>query len=398
MNAIIENSVASGSVKAIPSKSYAHRVLICDLLSGKEVRKEFDGFTSKDILATANCLQNLKDGKTVLDAGESGSTLRFLLVLLSALGGEYTVLGHGKLMERPNEELINALELHGMQITSGEKITLTGKLKSGEFRLKGDISSQYISGLLMALPLLDGDSQIVLTTPLSSKAYVDITLQVLSGYGIKIDKTPNGYKVYGNQTYNGGYQVEGDWSNMAFFLVLGALSEKGITVKGLNLKSIQSDKNIMAILALFGADINIYKDEITVKKDKTRPFSVCMDECPDLVPIVAVLGAFAQGNTVIKEVQRLRLKESDRITSTIQMLNAFGIKATSDGKTIEIIGGTPTGGTVSSFNDHRIVMASAVMGLIASGTTTILDSQAVTKSYPTFFEDYSSVGGKVSES
>lgn len=396
METIIQNSIAEGVIQAIPSKSFAHRVLICDFLAGNEIKEQFNGFTSKDILATAKCLSDIAKGKRTFNAGESGSTLRFLLPLLSAIGGEFTILGQGRLMERPNTELFKVLVNHGMTIEQTDKITLSGKLTAGEFKIKGDISSQYISGLLMALPLLKENSQIVLTTPLSSKGYVDITLQVLQGYGIKIDKTPNGFIVYGNQKFKGGIEPEGDWSNMAFFLCLGALGKK-ITVKGLSLNSVQGDKNILSILALFGATIKMGKNEITVSKGKMQPFKVNADDCPDLVPIVSVLGAFANGTTIIDGVWRLKIKESDRILSTLEMLKAFGIKAYSDGNKIEIYGGAPVGGKVNSFNDHRIVMASAVMGACASGTTTILDSGAVEKSYPTFFKDFKSVGGKVIE-
>ncbi len=396
MKVIVENSLAKGVVNAIPSKTYAHRVLICDFLAGNDIRSEFNGFTSKDILATANCLNDIKKGITTLNVGESGSTLRFFLPLLSAIGGSFTLNGQGRLMQRPNEELINALEEHGMKISSGDSITLTGKLTSGKFYVKGDISSQYVTGLLMALPLLDGDSEIILTTPLSSKAYVDITIEVLESYGINIDKTENGYVVYGNQTFKGDCAVEGDWSNMAFFLSLGALSGR-ITVKGLNADSLQGDKKILQAIKDFGARVEIDQGGIMVSKDRLMGVTVDADDCPDLVPIMAVLGAFAQGKTTINQVQRLKIKESDRILSTLEMLKSFGIKAESDGQKIEIYGGKPTGGVVNSYNDHRIVMASAVMGLVASGKTTILDSGAVDKSYPTFFDDYLAVGGKVSE-
>ena len=396
MKVIVENSLAKGVVNAIPSKTYAHRVLICDFLAGNDIRSEFNGFTSKDILATANCLNDIKKGITTLNVGESGSTLRFFLPLLSAIGGSFTLNGQGRLMQRPNQELINALEEHGMKISSGDSINLTGKLTSGKFYVKGDISSQYVTGLLMALPLLNGDSEIILTTPLSSKAYVDITIEVLESYGIKIDKTENGYVVYGNQTFKGDCAVEGDWSNMAFFLSLGALSGR-ITVKGLNADSLQGDKKILQVIKDFGARVEIDQGGIVVSKDRLIGFTVDADDCPDLVPIMAVLGAFAQGKTTINQVQRLKIKESDRILSTLEMLKSFGIKAESDGQKIEIYGGKPTGGVVNSYNDHRIVMASAVMGLVATGKTTILDSGAVDKSYPTFFDDYLALGGKISE-
>ncbi len=382
-----------GEISAIPSKSYAHRIAICNFLAGNKPDGGCVGFTSKDILATENCLKAIINGESEIDCGESGSTLRFLLPLLAARGGEYTFIGHGKLMERPNQELFEVMGEHGVVADKTDVIKIRGKLSAGEYKIRGDISSQYISGLLMALPTLKGNSEITLTTPLFSSAYVDITLEVLSAYGVQIIKKENGYKICGGQTYKGDLKPEGDWSNAAFFLVSGAISN-GITVKGLNPDSVQGDKKIMDILTLAGASLGVLGDKITVKNGKLKGFSFDGQNCPDIVPIAAVLGAMASGKTVINNIERLKIKESDRIESTIKMLGSFGIKAESDGKSLIVYGGEPKGGVVDGFNDHRIVMSAAVLGGVAVGETQILGANAVDKSYPTFFDDYNAVGGK----
>lgn len=396
MNVKIKKGKIGGIISAIPSKSYAHRISICNFLSGKEPTARCNGFSSNDIAVTETCLKTLLSGGKTLDAGESGSTLRFLLPLVAALGGEYEFIGHGKLMERPNEELFSVFALHGVSAKKDKTIKVKGKLSSGEYRIRGDISSQYISGLLMALPILDGDSEIVLTTPLCSAPYVDITLEVLSAFGVKIDKLENGYKVYGNQKYFGVLAPEGDWSNMAFFLVLGALNGK-LSVTGMNLNSVQGDKKIIEILKLAGASVTIENGVITVKESNLKPFVFDAEDCPDLVPITAALAACATGKSVINSIERLKIKESDRVESTIALLKAFNIKSESDGHSLTVYGGNPKAGEVDSFNDHRIVMTAAVLASVCDGESKIINAKAVNKSYPSFFNDYNSVGGNADE-
>ncbi len=397
MNVSLAKSNASGEIDAICSKSYAHRICICDFLAGNEIRSEFNGFTSKDILATANCLRALKEGKNELDCNESGSTLRFMLPLCASLGGEYKLYGSERLLDRPNDELFKALEENGVKAQQNKEcISLKGKLNSGKFEIRGDISSQYVSGLLMALGILDGDSEIVLTTPLSSKAYVDITIEVLKEYGVKIEPTLDGYLVKGSQKFNGSLYPEGDWSNMSAFLVLGAINGQ-VSVKGLKLDSTQGDRKIIDILKKAGAEVEENQNRILVRKSSLVGFTMDADNCPDLVPICAVLGAVAKGKTIINGVQRLRLKESDRILSTMQMLKSFNINSESDGKSMVIYGGEIKGGKIDAFNDHRIVMAGTVLSSVADGESEIIGTEAVHKSYPTFFTDYAKLGGKINE-
>ena len=393
MIATVEGSYLKGTIPAIPSKSYAHRVAICNFLSKAPIAVCKD-FSSNDIDVTVACLENIRRGVNDLDVGESGSTLRFLLPLCAALGGKYSFIGHGKLMQRPNDELFAVMRAHGIKVEQTDKIYIDGKLTSGEYKIRGDISSQYISGLLMALPFLCGDSEIVLTTPLCSAPYVEITLEVLKAFGIAIERTGNGFKVCGNQKYNGNSAVEGDWSNAAFFLV-GAAINGEVTISGLNSDSVQGDKFILEILRLAGAAVEMDEKGVTVKKSEIKSFEFSAGNCPDLVPIAAVLAAFANGKSVIKDVERLKIKESDRIESTMAMLNGFGIKSESDGKSFIVYGGNPVCGKADSFNDHRLAMASSILALGAQGVSTITGANAVNKSYPTFYDDCQKLGGIV---
>lgn len=400
MDVCIKNSTLFGEIKAIPSKSYAHRIAICRFLAGLDPRVNLNGFTSADIEATENCLIRLLSGQKVLDCNESGSTLRFLLPLLSSCGGEFELIGSDKLFSRPNGELFKVLQEHGIKINQSKKIYLRGKLGCGDFAIRGDVSSQYISGLLMALPTLDGDSRITLTSPLVSKPYVDITIEVLNSFGVSIKEEKDGYFVKGNQTFlKNDILPEGDWSNSAFFLVGGAISDKGVTVSGLKANSVQGDRKIVEILLKAGAEVCVSENGITVKKGRLESFKMDFEDCPDLVPICAVLASFASGETVIKNVERLKIKESDRIESTLKMLYAFNVEAKSYGKDIIIKGGQIKSGQVDSFNDHRIAMASAILALgVNDGKNSIItDAYAVNKSYPNFYKDYNLLGGKASD-
>ncbi len=390
----ISGSVIGGTVSAIPSKSYAHRIAICNYLANNtKLLDDRDEYPSNDITVTKNCLTALQNGGNVLDCGESGSTLRFVIPLALVKGGEYTFIGHGKLMDRPNDALIECLRGHGVEIVSGaDSITAKGKLTAGVYTIRGDVSSQYISGLLMALSAIEGESRLELTTPLASAPYVDITIDILSSYGVGVERLADGYIVKGTSTFKGNCRAEGDWSNSAFFLVLGAILGD-ISLTGLNLKSKQGDRVILDILERAGVAVDARDDKITVKESAIQPFTMDATDCPDLVPIVSVLAAFAKGESTITNVERLRLKESDRIASTIAMLGGFGIEAECKDDAIVIRGGNPRAGRVDSYNDHRIAMSSTIMALCLAGESTITNYQAIDKSYPTFLEDIKSIGG-----
>ena len=395
MNAILTQAKLEGEILAIPSKTFAHRAIICNYLSGNN--GSLSGlYNSIDINATLGCINTLLlDKEKVLDCKESGTTLRLLLPVVSALGGRYDFIGQGRLMQRPNAELERVLSEHGIKVEKGDGISVCGKLNCGDFYIRGDVSSQYISGLLMALPILDGDSRIILTTPLQSAPYVDVTLSILKLYGIEIIKIDNGFFIKGNQAYKKvDYVIEGDWSNASCFLVAGAMFGK-ITVKNLNLNSLQGDKAILKVIESAGGKITFGDNSVTVEKGELKPFTYSLKDCPDLVSAMALLGVASNGVSVIKDVNRLKIKESNRVESIIKMLSSFGIKAEENDDSICIYGGKVKGGKVDSFNDHRIVMASSILSCLGNEKTIITNAQAVDKSYPTFFEDLIMLGGKV---
>ncbi len=413
MDIITVPSKPSGSIKAIPSKSQAHRLLICAALCKKPTRLIIDSL-SEDIEATMGCLKAIgveiqREGNCftvippekytlspTLDCGESGSTLRFMLPVVCALCGKADFDGHGRLPLRPMTQLVDEMEKHGVSFSSKKlPFSTSGNMCGGDFTLPGNISSQYITGLLLALPLLEQSSRITITTRLESSAYVDITLDALSMFGVKAQKNANSYIIEKDCRYISpeSLTVEGDWSNAAFFIALGTLCG-GISVTGLNTASVQGDKNIISHLKKMGAEFEIRGDEIIPQKCSLHGCVIDISETPDLLPILAVVAAFAQGQTRFVNGERLRLKESDRLKTTCAMLNSLGgvCEETADGLTIE--GKTLTGGTVDGANDHRIVMAAAIAAFLCKGDVTITGAQAVNKSYPDFFEDYNKLGGK----
>jgi 3-phosphoshikimate 1-carboxyvinyltransferase len=252
---------------------------------------------------------------------------------------------------------------------------------------------------MMALPLLDGDSVISLTTEIASKPYIDITLQVLKNFGITITESGNKFIIKGGQKFiPNKADVEGDWSNASFFLVGGAIGGD-VTVSGLNLSSLQGDKVIVDILKSANANVEIFADKVRVKKSDLTAFTFNADNCPDLVPIASILAGASKGQSVITNISRLKIKESDRVESTIKMLSAFGVSAFERDDNLYINGtnGQFLGGTVSSFNDHRIAMSAAIGGLIAKNTVIIDGAEAVNKSYPDFYNNYVILGGKVND-
>lgn len=394
MIAKIKPSVLCGTITVPPSKSLAHRALICGFLA--QGKTEQCAAFSEDIAATQQALAALANGNTVLDCRESGSTLRFLIPVAAALGKSVTFVGSGRLPERPIGEYLRLLPAHGVacQSEGGLPLTIQGVLQAGTFLLPGDISSQYISGLLFALPLLANDSEIILTSPLQSEPYVAMTIAVLRTFGIVIEKTATGYAVRGGQQYiPHTYTIEGDWSQAAFFLAAGAIGGD-ITVSNLRADSLQGDKAIVAILKRFGARIDIQGSTVRAVQSDLQGCCINVSDIPDTVPALAVVAAFAKGKTVITGGERLRLKESDRIESVVANLRRMGVKAheTPEGMVIE--GGAVQGAALEGCRDHRIVMAFSMAALYAQGATTITQAESVAKSYPHFFEDYHALGGK----
>ncbi len=384
------------NIEIIPSKSYAHRALICAALSKNKSRVICD-FPSKDIMATKSCVEVLRKGGTLLDCGESGSTLRFLLPVFGALGRKGIFMAEGKLPQRPLSPLYEELEKHGCRLSpKGENpIVIDGKLTTGDFKISGDISSQYISGLMMALPLLEGNSKIEIEGKVESAAYIEMTLDVLAKYDIvwikKVTKSGVTYEIPYKQVFSGPeeFYVEGDWSAAAFWLCAGAIGREKITVSGLNLKSVQGDRQIVDILKGYGAEVLENENAVTVFPSKLQACDVDLSQIPDLGPAIALLAVAAEGKSRLKNGARLRLKESDRLRAITKTLKVLGgkVKEKKDGLIIKgLAGGMLRGGMVESFNDHRIVMMEAVASLISDSPVVINGRNAVNKSYPGFFE------------
>ena len=373
-----------GTVNIPPSKSAAHRAILCAALAeGRSVLSPIE--LSDDMRATLNAVSALG-----ASAELSGDTLT-----IDGIGGRY---GDG-LDERPVGLYGELLPQAGVECVSdgGLPLVCRGRLRSGNYRMPGDISSQFITGMLMALPLCEGDSSITLTTPLQSSAYVDMTLRCMSDFGVEVIPAENGWFIAGGQRYSArNYSIEGDWSQAGFFLAAGALGSR-LTLRGLRLDSVQGDRAAVELFRKFGAEIELSHDEITVGSGILRAQRIDARQIPDLVPCLAVCAALCEGTTVIEHAERLRIKESDRLASTAAMINSLGGRAevTPDRDGLVIHGVKWfRGGTVHGYSDHRIVMSAAIGALCADGEITITTPRSVRKSYPSFFEVYNSLGGK----
>ena len=381
-----------GNINAIPSKSQAHRMLICAAFSDQPTTLICPE-TNRDIEATANCLTALGAGITHLSNGyrvkpieevpfraslpcqDSGSTLRFLLPIAGALGVDTVFQMTGRLPQRPLTPLWEEMERMGCTLTrpTADTIRCTGRLRSGEYAINGTVSSQFITGLLFALSLLPGQSRLQVLGKLESAPYVSMTLAAMERFGISC----NDYCFPGNGRFHspGTVTVEGDWSNAAFFLAAQALGSP-IQVGNLNPDSPQGDRACARLLPEL-------KDKLTISAA----------DIPDLVPILAVTAAANQG-AVFTDIGRLRLKESDRVASVMDMLRALGGQAEANDTTLTVYGTGLHGGTVDSRNDHRIAMSAAIAATVCDSPVTILGAQCVEKSYPKFFTDYTSLGGQ----
>ena len=417
----VSPSKLTGTIPAIASKSHAHRLIICAALSDGPT-DIVCGETSEDIEATVRCVTALGASVTrvggvyrvtpidrsavkrgaALDCGESGSTLRFLLPVVCALGSESEFTAHGRLPRRPLSPLYEELVSHGCTLSAQGSVPFkcSGQLRSGSYTLSAGVSSQYISGLLFALPLLEGDSTLTLTGKAESKPYIDMTLEALGAFGIEIRATDSGFFIPGRQRCisPGTVTVEGDWSNAAFWLCAGALGRNGVIVTGLNTNSSQGDRACLALLEKFGADIVYLSGGAAVTGGSLHGIELDASDTPDLVPIFALVAAGADGKTVIKNAGRLRIKESDRLKAVCDTLGALGVDITETADGLIIEGGSPLhGGVVSSWGDHRIAMTAAIASVLCDGDITITDAQAVNKSYPDFYTHLRHLGGAVQE-
>ncbi|MCM1524516.1 MAG: 3-phosphoshikimate 1-carboxyvinyltransferase [Ruminococcus sp.] len=394
-----------GRVNMPSSKSYSHRMLIAAALS--DGISEISNVTeSNDINVTVHAMEALgadilSDGgvytvkgikkipdKADIDCGESGSSLRFIIPVAAALGVNATFTGRAKLPQRPITPYVREFASKGVSFEpkSGLPITLSGRLEAGEYELEGNISSQFITGLMLALPLCGEDSAIKLTSPLQSKPYADMTVSALKLFGVDIHETQmNGLPVYlikGGQKYRAcRAEVEGDYSQAAFFFTANALGSE-IEIGNLNSDTVQGDRAIEDIISSCGAEM--------------KPFIVDAGDIPDLVPILAVLGCFTNGTSRIVNAARLKIKESDRLNDVAEVLNRLGGKVTAGDDFLEMEHiDSFKGGVIDSHRDHRIVMAAAIAASMSKEPVVIRGAEDAGKSYPGFFDDYKALGGQI---
>ncbi|MFO7637494.1 MAG: 3-phosphoshikimate 1-carboxyvinyltransferase [Clostridia bacterium] len=399
----IGRSALKGTVLSQPSKSEAHRILLCaglakgtshvdnlvlseDVLATLEALKTFSGYELEDSSMgkgrhRARIFGRMdRGGQREIDCGESGTTLRFLSLICAGLGGRTVFTGKGRLPQRPMEESFQIYGRDGIRYRHGEAflpLRIEGKLKGGEYMVRGNVSSQFVSGLLMGLALVERGGHVGILGELESAGYVDLTMDVMECFNVRVEKD-QGYTVPGSSTYLAAEKVvSGDWSNAAFFHVMNALGAD-IGIQGLEEDSSQPDRVIRELL------------------EKTGDKVIDVSQCPDLVPALCTWGAAVNGTLRITNARRLKLKESDRLLAMAVNLNKIGARAMRFDDGLFIEGGTKfKGGTVESFNDHRIAMAFASLAPVIGDRITIRGAECVKKSYPGFFEDFARLGGNI---
>lgn len=419
-NVLINPGSLSGKVGIPSSKSMCHRAVICAGLS-EGVSNIQNVFFSQDIDATSKAMKGLgvdinkgrssleikATGKLVakapsIDCNESGSTLRFLIPIAGTIGEKIVFTGRGRLIDRPLTPYYDIFDEQNLSYTNDNgklPLIIEGKLIPGDYRVKGNISSQFISGLMFALPLLAGDSRIIITTPLESMPYVDLTIEMLKKFSVDVENYDyREIHIRGNQKYRPvDYCVEGDFSQAAFWLVAGALGAH-VECLGLNVKSLQGDKVILKIIEDMGGNLVVENDKVQVLPSSTKGRIIDASQCPDLVPIITVLAALSLGTTEIVNAGRLRIKESDRLSAITCELNKIGADIEERAEGLLIKGRKILrGGVVRSWNDHRIAMALAIASIKCTEPVIIEGSECVKKSYPNFWEDFRILGGIVDE-
>lgn len=410
MIAVVQPGTCSGKVKIPPSKSMSHRAIICAALANGKSRIDNVAY-SKDILTTIDGMRALGAhidtfddyveviGTTSITQAEalsvfcceSGSTLRFFIPIFSLCKQPVTFTGQGRLMARPQKIYADLFHEKGLSFEQNDdQIVIHGALQSGDYTLDGDVSSQFISGLLFTLPLCDGTSTIHIKPPFESRSYVDLTLQMLAYFGVEAffedDLT---IKIKGNQSYQArNYTIEGDYSQMAFFACMAAMNQD-LDITGINHDSLQGDKEILEILKSANVSIHEIEHGYHIAKSDVMGCEIDLANCPDLGPILCVLGAFAKGRTHIFNAGRLRIKESDRIEAMQKELRTLGVSITSNDDEIFIDGASTYqgGAKLHGHNDHRIVMSLAVTTTLCKQANQIDDAHAIEKSYPQFYDD-----------
>ena len=414
----VTNAVPSGTIASIPAKAHAHRALICAALASSPSTILLSR-TSKDIDATMDSLRGLGahvvyENKVVtvtpgpapqkgnVVPHESGTTLRLLLPVAASICSEVDVDAKGRLPDRPLEPMLGEMKAHGVTFSQDKPpFTMTGRLQGGEFGMVGDVSSQFFSGLLLAAPQCGG-ATITSTTPLQSSDYVTLTTTTMADFSVTVDHTPargtvqESFTVAANATFKGqsNYQIEGDWSNTAIWMVAAGMTGKPITITGMNKNSVQADRRIMQVMIDAGCDVVWDGMNVTVMGRAVKPIHADLEQMPDMLPVMAALACSIQGESSFVKGARLRLKESDRLEAVANLVRDLGGTVREEGDDLYIIGsGILKGGQGDCVNDHRLVMAGTLMALISENPVTLKDSEAITKSYPDFFEDWNLLGG-----
>lgn len=418
MNVTIHKPLSEGSIEVVPSKSITHRALIAAALArGKSLIKR--PLESEDTEATIDMLRALgvtitktnlgieveskgiQKPTRVLFANESGSSLRFLVPVALLSESKVTFDGKPGLKKRPISEYLRVFDQMGVQYRQFDEnlpLEISGKMVPGEYTISGNISSQFVTGLLYALPLLKGDSKLLLDTPLESKDYVDMTISIQREFGVEIEEINQGYFIRGNQKYiKKSFEVSGDFSQAAFHIVAGILGAN-ITLSKIAKNTHQADEKILELVKMMGGQINYDNGIIKPISSVTSGRVIDLSQCPDIGPIMAVLCALSDGTSHLINASRLRIKESDRITAITTELNKLGAKIseTKDGMIIEGVKNFKSNMNLYSWNDHRIVMALAIAAIKTDGPIRITNAEAIKKSYPTFFEDYVKLKGEIS--
>jgi len=416
MNVLIEPSKVKGEVVAPPSKSYTIRGLMCAALA-RGVSEIVHPLTSEDTDAAARVLRQVgveiepgedvwrvhggvfRTPKDELHCGDSAATMRFMTAICSLVPGESRLVAGQSLAKRPVKTLVDALRQVGVSVAcSGDVPPVTvkgGRLRGGTAELPGDISSQFVSALLLIAPFAEQGMTIRLTTPLESKPYVLMTLECLKNFGIEVNASEDLTKfIVRTQSYKPTrYKVEGDWSSASYFLALGAVSD-GVKIANLNSDSLQGDKRLLDFLRDMGASVNASGNSVVVKKSKLKAIRADLSDCIDLLPTVAVLAAVADGVSELTGIARARIKESNRVTAVREGLEKMGIKTAEERDKLVISGGEPHGATIDSKNDHRIAMAFSIPGMLV-GNTTIAGAECVNKTFPQFWDILESIGGRI---
>ena len=416
MKITIEGSDIRGKVTAPPSKSYTIRGLMCAALARGE-SQIINPLCADDTEAAVRVLGNigvgversediwrvsggnLRQPDADLCCGDSAATLRFMTAICSIVPGRCHLTAGASLARRPVEPLVKALQRLGVDCSANGGVAPVvvngGRLRGGDTELPGDVSSQFVSALLLVSPLAEEGMRIRLTTPLESKPYVAMTLECMAKFGVKVAVSENmdDFRTSPQKYQPGRYEVEGDWSSASYFLALGAVSD-GVEIDNLNPESLQSDKFMLAFLSQMGTDMNVSPHAIRVKSSRLKALRADLSNCIDLLPTMATLAAVAEGTSELEGIGRARLKESDRVAAVREGLERMGVKVVAEKDRMAITGSKLKGAVIDSHDDHRVAMAFSVLGTRV-GNTVINGAECVNKTFPGFWDILRNIGGRV---